>query len=173
MKKIITAIIAISLLLACLTSCDDNGNIYEMVNYRENGLELSLPNYMRRSDIEGYDFYFTNLAIIFTAVKLDAEFLEEKNISPDITGKEYIDIYVERNGLSLDRMGYSYDEENMLHNFRYSYTDGEDMDMFYYVVVVGDVGNVWYIEMVCDQKNSSRYIQSFDVWKKYVSTYSE
>ena len=174
MKKIIALLLIISALLISFSSCDDDKNIYEIIEYRENGIEFSLPNYMRRSVVEGYDFYFTNLSIVYTAVKLDSEFLESKNLAPGISGKEYIDVYVERNGLDLERMSYTYEDDRILHNFRYTFGDETSgMEMFYYVVVVGEQGNLWYIEMCCKYEDSATCLSSFEVWKKYIKTYKE
>ena len=147
--------------------------MYQDITYREGGISFTLPNTMRRTNYEDYDFYFTNRAVVFTAIKLTDEFFKENELDPSITAEEYTMYCIEKNGLDINQMEYKYDEERGLHNFRYTYDNEEDTNIFYYVVIAGDVGNIWYIEMCCSGDSSSDYIYTFGEWKRTISTYSE
>ena len=173
MKKILSFLLLAVILTVCFTSCSDDIT-YTDITYRENGLEVVLPEGMRRSYTEGYDMYFSTPDMIFTATKIDAELLEKNDIplSSDVTSKEYTDFVIK--SFDKDQLYFREDASKNLYNFRYTYEveDGQS-ELFYYVVVIGEPGNVWYIEMCCEQDNSSTYLSDFELWKKYIKTYSE
>ena len=170
--KSLCSILLLSLICcAVLASC--NGKpVYTDKVYEENGLKLRLPENMRRSDIDGYDFYFSNLAIVFTAVKFDSQFLTDQGVSADIDAKGYAEAYVEKRQLDKKSIYYLEEPEYDRYSFRYTYTLEDGSDVFYYVVIIGTSGNLWYIEMTCDQENSGDYITEFEVWRKNMKTYS-
>ena len=171
MKRIISALLLILISISCFVSCGDDG--YEDVTYKENGIEFFLPSSMRRFEDEGYDFYFSNLTtgMIFTAKKLDEEMLKSLDIEYGITAVEYAEEIIERNYLEKDKLHYEYDEKRGHVSFRYNFVDDNEVSVFYYIVVTGEPDNLWYIEMCCDNENSSEYIQTFEVWKKNIKTY--
>lgn len=170
MKKILAFILALSTLTLF---CSCKGRMYRNVTYKEGGISFTLPNTMRRVPDSEYDFYFTNRSIVFTANELDEEFFEENDIDENITAEEYAKYCIEKNGLDIEKMNYKTDEERGLYNFRYNYDDENGTNLFYYVVIAGEVGNVWYIEMCCDNDDSQLYISTFGDWKRGISTYSE
>lgn len=165
--------ITLSFTALCFSSCGDDVE-YENITYRENGIEFFLPNSMRRFNEEGYDFYFSNMAagVIFTALKLDQEFLESIDIEYGITAEAYANEVISRNGMEKDKLYYNYDERRNHYNFRYSYVDQNDISVFYYIVITGEPDNLWYIEMCCEEEQSSDYLSTFEVWKKNIKTYS-
>ena len=173
MKKIISAIILVSVLLLGLCACADTVK-YENVTYRENGIEFFLPSSMRRESVDGYDFYFSNLAasIIFTAVKVDEELLRDLDIDGPVNDEEYVNILIERNKLDKEKMYYNYDEVRGHYNFRYSYEDADGFATFYYIVVIGDESNLWYIEMCCKNEDSNTHLETFKTWKRNIKVYS-
>ena len=172
-RRILAALPVIVLILSLLISCGDDKPVYSDMVYEENGLRFVLPANMRRENAEGYDLYFSNLAIIFTAIELDEEFLESKGIPTDTDAAGYIDFCIERNGMDRDQIYYLYEEEQMRHSFRYTYSEPDSIDLFYYVVVIGEPGNLWYIEMCCDYEDSGELLSEFETWRKNIRTYEE
>lgn len=172
-KKLLPLLLILILTLGSVVSCDDDG--YENITYREGGIEFFLPSNMRRSSVDGYDFYFSNLStsIIFTAVEIDAALLSELQIETTVTAEEYIEIIFERNNIDKSKIYYEYDEKRDLYNFRYTYVDEDGYEIFYYIVVVGEPGNLWYIEMLCENEDSETYLSTFEVWKRNVKVYEE
>ena len=170
MKKIICAISLLSMLM--MSACADTVQ-YENVTYRENGLEFLLPSSMRRQSVEGYDFYFSNLAVsvIFTAVKIDEEILTKFDVEGRVNAEEYVGMLIEKNKLDKEKMYYNYDELRGHYNFRYSFEDADGYAIFYYVVVIGDESNLWYIEMCCKDEDSSTHLETFKTWKRNIKVY--
>ena len=176
MKKILAILLILATLLLT-ASCVDYRDMptCEDITYREGGLELKLTNDMKRLEREGYDFYFINIieTVIVSAFEIDAEFAEKNELKADLTAKEYVDSFIKKNDLDHDNLYYKYEPELDHHSFRYTFAEAGSEEVFYYVVVTGDVGNVWYIEMICTNEDSSRYLESFDKWKKSIKTYAE
>ena len=170
MKKIITLVLTLTILFT-LASCGDDG--YEKVTYRDGGIEFFLPSSMRRSTVEGYDFYFSNLStsMVFTALKIDSEILAEFELDDTATSKEYVDAVLEKGERDKDKMYFEYDERLDQYSFRYTYVDADEYEIFYYVVVTGEPGNIWYVEMCCDNEYSSDYLSTFVTWRKNIRTY--
>lgn len=158
-------------LLFSLCSC--KSGMYKDVTYREGGISFTLPNTMRRANYEEYDFYFTNRATVFTAKELDDEFYKENSLEPDMTAAEYVDYCIEANKLDKTQMEYKHDEARNVHNFRYIYDDDAGTSIFYYIVITGEPGNIWYIEMCCDSNDSSKYLPTFGEWKRTILAYDE
>ncbi len=176
MKKIINLILLIAVMLSAVSCSDyaDNPR-YHDIEYRENGLKLVLRNDMQRYDIADYDFYFTNVigTVIMTAVKLDEKFLTENEIKKDITAGEYVDFLIEKNEFEKDNIYYEHDEHLGMYNFKYVFSDVETgSEIFYYVTVLGEVGNVWYVEMTCRNEDSELYLSTFDSWINELETYT-
>ncbi|MBQ3015824.1 MAG: hypothetical protein IJD79_03485 [Clostridia bacterium] len=176
MKRIITLILLLTVILSTV-SCSDYADkpSYRDIEYKENGLRLVLRNDMQRYEVEGYDFYFTNVigTVILSAVKLDEEFLRENEIKTDITAGEYVDYLIEKNEFEKDKIYYEHDEDLGKYNFKYVFSDvGAASEIFYYVTVLGDAGNVWYVEMTCRNEDSEFYLSSFDSWKNDLKAYT-
>ncbi len=169
MKKILAAFLILLALLSVLVSC---GSIYKDVNYKENGIAFTLPNTMRRVTNSDYDFYFTNTVVVFTANELDEEYYEELSLDPNMTAKEYLDHLMKSNNMDLDQMEYKYDSEKNIHNFRYT-SESEENNLFYYVVITGEPGNIWYIEMCCEEDYYEDYLSTFGEWKRSIYAYNE
>ena len=170
MKKII----ALAVLLAALTSLFGcKSKMYKDITYKEGGISFTLPNTMRRVEMDDYDFYFTDRATVFTATELKDEFYKENSYPKDMTAKQYVDICMEKNEMDPENMEYIYDEEKNIHSFRYAYDNREDVSVFYYVVVTGDPGNIWYIEMCCSYSESYYYTSTFGAWKNTILAYNE
>ena len=175
MRKILAMIVLLSVVIL-VPSCDYRDvPKYEDITYRENGLEFKLPNDMKRLDSDEYDFYFVNIieTVIFTAAKLDSEFVVKNDIEYDLTAEEYVNTFIKRNNLNKEDLYYAFDENTGRHSLRYTFAEAGSSEIFYYVVVLGDVGNVWYLEMVTANEDSSRYLGTFENWSKSVRTYSE
>ena len=178
MKKIIISVLIIAISLSALVSCGNNSkNDYgtKDVTYRDLGITFTIPSNMRRMSSESYDFYFYNQlnSIVFTALKVDEDFLKTVDIEGGKTSFEYVDIIIEKNNFEQDKLYYKYDEERDQHSFRYTYVDSSGYEMFSYIVVTGPKDNLWYIEMCCNQEDSATYLQSFKNWQKSIFTYEE
>ena len=171
MKKILTLILTLSLLFS-LASCRDDG--YEKITYREEGIEFFLPSSMRRSNVEGYHFYFSNLSttMVFAALKVDSDLLAEFELDATATAGEYVDAVIAKGERDKEKMYFEYDERLDQYSFRYTYVDADDYEIFYYVVVTGDPGNIWYVEMCCENEYSSDYLSTFVTWRKNIRTYT-
>ena len=176
MRKSVIFILIVTMILMSAVSCTDYADKphYETIYYKENGIEIVLKNDMQRYDAEEFDFYFTNVlgTIVVTAFKLDAEFLADNEIKSDVTAKEYVDILIKKNELDKDMIYYEENKKTGAYNFRYTYglEDGST-DVFYYVTVLGDAGNVWYVEMSCLNSDSEMYLPRFETWKNDLRTY--
>lgn len=174
MKKISAFIVALALITLALASCG-GGIKYEDVDYREKGLSFTLPSSMRRSTVTDHDFEFSTLDAVFYADKVDYETVSEAGveISESFDAEEYA-IAITKT-FDQDQLYFEEDKENMRYSFRYTYGDTEagESETFFYVVVIGEVGNVWYIEMICEQELSADYIPTFELWEKSIKTYME
>lgn len=173
MKRIITLAVAIVFVLATLTSCSDEVK-FSNVEYREDGLSFVLPNTMQRSDSEGYEFYFVGMSmdVIFSAMKITDEFLEQVDLEPGLTAKEYVDTIISRRELDKSKLFYKHYKDEDQYNFRYNYVSESGYEMFYYVTVTGPTDNIWYVEMCCESEESTQYLDMFDTWRRTIRTYS-
>ena len=172
MKKIISRALAVALALITLVSCG-NSVKFEDVEYRENGLSVTLPNTMRRQDNEDYTFYFSGMSmdVIFSAMKITDEFLESVELESGVSAGEYVDTIIARRGLEKSKLYYKYYEEKNQYNFRYNYVSESGYEMFFFVTVMGNSDNLWYIEMCCDADESSAYLDTFEIWRRNLKTY--
>ncbi|MBE6636042.1 MAG: hypothetical protein E7617_07590 [Ruminococcaceae bacterium] len=164
--KIISSVLILSAILASVISCNDKPT-YEEVTYSENGLTLKLRSNMRRSYVEGYDFYFSNLAIVLTATKFDAEFLTSQGVSADIDAQGYTEEYIKRRELDKEMIYYLAEPEYNRYSFRYTYVQ-DGSELFLYIVIIGGPGNLWYVEVCCDQEDSEIYLPEFETWRKNI-----
>ena len=173
MKRILAFITVVATLILALASCTDDGVKYEDITYRENGIEFTLPSNMRRSTDPETPYNFSTPEVVFVAKKLDRSELLDGGfeVGESFTAKDYVDIVTA--SLDRDQLYLTEDAANSKYTFRYTVGETEDTEAFYYVVVVGTSGNVWEITMSCYQDVSSEHIASFELWAKYISTYSE
>lgn len=176
MKKRIAAILTLALCaLLVLASCSDYADYpeYRDVVHRESGLELTLRNDMSRYDSENYDLYFTNTiaSMALAASKADAQMLAQVGAPEDADAQTYADVIIKRNEFDREMIYYSYDESRKSCTFRYSAGDEGESGVFYYVVIIGEAGNLWYVEMVCSEADSGLYVDRFDSWAKALRTY--
>ncbi len=171
MKRILALLLTLVAALSSLVACANDSD-YESVEYRENGIYFILPNTMRRKTVENYEFYFTSeiMGVVFSAKKITREFLSENNIDPEIDAKGYVDTIIEKQSFERDKIYYNYYEDFNQHNFRYNYSEG-DSEVFFYVTVTGETGNLWYVEMYCYNDDSSEYLSMFERWRKTIGTY--
>ncbi len=165
--KLIACLLILSATLTVVLSCGDKP-MYKDVTYSENGLKWMLTDNMRRSYVEGYDFYFSNLAIIFTGVKFDSEFLTEQGVSADIDAAGYTEEYIKRRNLDRDMIYYLAEPEYNRYSFRYTYVTEDGTELFCYIVIIGVPGNLWYVEMRCIQEDSDLYLSEFETWRKNI-----
>ena len=172
MKKTV-AIILLTLVLAfSAVSCAEDIDTTELLTYVNEGLEFSLPRYMRASDPTGtgYDMYFDNLKVFYTVKELDKDTLTELDLPETTTADEYFDHLMQINSLDKDKVFYERDEESKKINFRYIYDNGTETEtaMMYFVVIVGDPGNLWYIEMCCSEEDSEGMLSTFRSWMNHI-----
>ena len=172
MKRLLAFLFLILTLCSALASCADEVE-YENIEYRENGLYFVLPNTMRRKTSSKHEFYFTNqnIGLVFSARKLTAEVLESEYITPGVSAGEYVDILIERNNFDKTSIFYTYYESFGHYNFRYMYGETEGEEIFFYVTVLGETDNLWYVEMCCENEVSAEYLSMFERWRKSIGTY--
>lgn len=172
MKRVTALVVAIVLALVTLVSCSEDIEFSD-IEYKENGISFSLPNTMKRSATEDYEFYFTGMSmdVIFSAMKITDEFLKKVELEPGISAKEYVDTIIERQGLDKSKLFYKHYEDKAQYNFRYNYVSESGFEMFYYVTVTGPADNLWYVEMCCEAEDSSKYLDMFDSWRRSIGTY--
>lgn len=177
MKRFAAFIMILVLALSLLASCGDYADYpdYENITYKEEGLELTLRNDMRRTETENYVFYFSNLAgtAALAASKVTAKQLEDEDLAADATAGEFVNCIIEQHELDRDRIYYSHDESRANYSFRYTVGEEGENGIFYYVVVLGDPGNIWYVEMMCSESDSGLYVSRFDAWKNSLRVYNE
>ena len=173
MKKFLAFITVVATLILALASCTDDGVKYEDITYRENGIEFTLPSNMRRSTDPTAPYTFSTPDVVFVAKKLDRTGLLDGGfeVGESFTAKDYVDIVTA--DLDGDQLYLTEDSANNRYTFRYTVGETEDSEVFYFIVVVGTEGNVWEVTMSCYQEVSSEHIASFELWAKYISTYSE
>ena len=176
MKKRFSAILILALCaMLVLASCSDYADYpeYRDVVYREGGLEVTLRNDMSRYDSENYDLYFANTigSMVLAASKADADMLAQVGAPEDADARTYADVIIKRNEFDRELIYYSYDASRNSCSFRYSVGEEGQSGAFYYVVIIGDAGNLWYVEMVCSEADSGLYVDRFDGWAKTMRTY--
>lgn len=172
LKRILALILVAVIAALALVSCSEESNDVE---YKQNGIQFTLPKSMRQNvGATGYDYYFDNLdsSVIFTATKADAELLLENGIDENITLEEYMKICV--GDMDVSKIYLEYDEARRAYSYRYNYTfEGNTSETFFYVVIIGDVGNLWYVEMMCDYETSAETLPAFEVWAASIKTYAQ
>lgn len=175
MKKIIISLLIFSVLLLTVSCSDyaDHPN-YESITYKENGFSIVMRNDMQRYEANDYDFYFSNVigTVALTASRLGEDFLTENGLSADATAEEYVDYIIDKSEMDKENLFYEEDKEREAYSFRYTYAeDGKD-EVFYYVVVIGGKGNIWYVEMTCLNSDSEMYLARFEEWKDSIEIYT-
>ncbi len=176
MKKIIIISLLIFSVLFSAVSCSDYADRpnYESIAYKENGFSIVMRNDMQRYESEDWDFYFANVigTVALTASKLDEDFLNEIGVKTDITAGEYADYVIGKIGLEKENLYYEKDKSRESYSFRYSYGESEETAAFYYVVVIGEAGNIWYVEMTCLNSDSEMYLSRFLEWHESIELYT-
>ena len=173
MKRILCITVALLICVSAFVSCAPKIK-FETLEYKENGICLYLPDTLKRKEVEGYELYFLGKTsdVLLTASKLDEEKLSAVGLKSDATAEAYVDAIIEKNQFDKEKLYYQYDEELEQYNFRYNYNDEMETDMFFYVTVLGDPGNIWYIEMCCDTSKSTNYLSTFESWRRGISVYN-
>lgn len=173
MKKTRSLIILFLILSVLLTSCAEEIDVTEPITYEYEGIRMTLPRYMRAGDAEayGYDLYFDNLKIYVSAKKIDSEILKEEELDEATTPLQYAEHIIEGNSFEKDKIFFENDEQSGKIYFRYVYDDGESAPALYFITVLGEVGNVWYVEMCCEEELAQNYITTFRNWNNLIETY--
>lgn len=171
-KNILSVLLFIVITASALTACAERSSD---IDYRADGIQFTLPKSMRQSAGETvYDYYFDNLdsSVIFTAIKLDDEFLEANNLDKNITLKEYVDVRTK--DMDTSKIYLEYDDEKKAYTYRYNYLfENASSETFIYVVVIGEGANMWHIEMYCKYESSAEMLSAFEVWAASIRTYEE
>lgn len=169
-KRIIALFVALIVATTVFAACAKEKND---IKYREAGLEFVLPRSMRRAETSAYDFYFSTLDAIFAVIKLDDDYLASVSVPNDITAEGYINEYIKRNYLDKKQIDFKHDPERNAYSLRYNYSEEGNLDVFHYVIVLGEPGALWYVEMCCDNEDSGTYTTTFELWGKSVKTYKD
>ena len=170
-KRIVALLLLIITAMTCIVSCAEEPND---VTYREHGLEFTLPKSMRRSASDVYEFYLSSPDAVFMAKKLNAEFMESMAMPASTTAGEYADAYIDANYLDKTRISYSYDAERGAYSMRYNSSEAESTDgLLHSIVILGQPGAVWFVEICCDNDKSEIYEHTFSTWESTIRTYVE
>lgn len=163
-KKIIVTLLLIATVLA-LAAC---GNKSNDTTYSEGGFSFTLPSSMRRAYTEDCEFHLSTPDSAFLAKKLDGDFMQTQGVSKDITAKEYAAAYIENQMLDSTRIDYKEDPERGTYSFKYNASDtGEEY--FHYIVVLGEPGSIWFVDMICLNEKADIYTDTFETWQKSIS----
>jgi hypothetical protein len=171
-KKILSLILITVIIATALVSCKKESSD---IHHRLDGIEFTLPKSMRmNAAVTAYDYYFDNLdsSVIFTATKIDAEFLKENKLEEDATLREYVTARTK--DMDAEKIYLQYDEQRKAYSYRYNYLfENASSETFIYVVVIGDEVNMWHIEMYCDYESSADMLSAFEVWTSSISTFQK
>ena len=179
MKKIIGALLLISILLcsvlalsACGEEYDDNGkkNKDGTVSYEAFGLKFRLPDYFRKTKIYGYSIsYYTPDATfdVHIITKEEVEDVEnEYEFTFDITVEEYVQFLIDINDYECS---YSYDEKYDTASFYLFYSQDNITYYYEYYTILKNESSIYIILMMCEEELYENYEPLFRLWASYLS----
>ncbi len=163
-KKIILLLLCLTFVLP-LVSCGEDVDVNEELTYDLNGITVVLPRYMRRSYSEDWDFYFDNLSMAMYGKCIDRDVLADMELPATTTRKEYADLFIENRKLDKTKIELTEDAGRATTTFRYIYQpeDGSAAQSCQ-VVLIGDTGNLWFVEISADSETFDEHVSMFKVW---------
>lgn len=147
--------------LLSVFSCGGDG----MEHYNTAGLKFSLPDYMKKANVNYADVAYANNdgCEFFIYFYSSTELLTVLYIDKDSTVLEYADWFVGQNGYTgIER---EYDEANCKLIQSYIY---ESEDLFFYDYIVRNETNLYHITMSCRAEDVEYYKPLFDEWAGYI-----
>ena len=169
MKKTALVLLLTLSLAILLCGCGENIDITEPQTYVANGLEVTLPLYMRMSKSENFDIYLDNLSVAFCARQITEEDLESVGLGMDATCAQYVDALIRMREFDKTKIFYEEYPDDGQYTFRYVFEPetGEESTSCY-VVITGNVGNIWYIEMACADDIFEGNLGMFNDWRRQI-----
>ncbi len=169
MKKTALVLLLTLSLGILLCGCGEEIDITEPQTYVANGLEVTLPLYMRISHSDNFDIYLDNLSVAFCARHITAEDLATMDLGEGATAKEYVEALIRMREFDKNKIHYEEFTDEGQYTFRYIFEPetGEESTTCY-VVVTGDVGNIWYVEMACANDLFEGNLGMFNDWRQKI-----
>ena len=175
MRKIFILLAIVLALSSVLVGCSPKIDVNEPITHTGNGIEITLPRYMRKETVEDYDMYFSNLAIILTAEEVDREMLDSLELTENVTRAAFVDRILEINSLDKSKLE-NYVESDELQQTAFSYIVREESDdgvdlgtgTFVYVIIVGEASNLHYVSILCEVNYGGDNIKMFNDWRKNI-----
>ena len=166
MKKTALVLLLTLSLGILLCGCGENIDITEPQTYVANGLEVTLPLYMRMSHSENFDIYLDNLSVAFCARHITEDDLATMELGASATAKEYVETLISMRKFDKSKIHYEEYPEKGQYTFRYIFEpETGEASTSCYVVVTGDVGNIWYVEMACANDLFEDNLGMFNDWR--------
>ena len=177
MRKTFTILALILAVSAILVGCSPKVDVNELITHTGNGIELTLPRYMRAETVEDYDMYFSNLAIVLTVEAVDQEMLDSLELREDVTRADFVERILEINSLDKSKLE-NYVESDELKQTAFSYIvreeseDGVDLGTgtFVYVIIVGEASNLHYVSILCEVTYGDDNVNMFNDWRKNIKS---
>ena len=177
MRKTFTILALILAVSAILVGCSPKVDVNEPITHTGNGIELTLPRYMRAETVEDYDMYFSNLATVLTVEAVDQEMLDSLELREDVTRADFVERILEINALDKSKLE-NYVESDELKQTAFSYIvreeseDGVDLGTgtFVYVIIVGEASNLHYVSILCEVNYGDDNVNMFNDWRKNIKS---
>ena len=172
MKKIIIFVALVLALCATFIGCSPKIDVSAPITHKGEGIELTLPRFMRSEEVDGYDMYFSNLSVTLTVNAVTEEMLRALDLDTNATRDEYFNRMLEVNSLERDKLeNLNDDPDNSRISFSYVYrdtTDDVEINTFMYVVLIGKSGNLYYVSMSCDAREGENNLVMFNDWRRSI-----
>ena len=141
MKKIITAVLLVVMLVFALASCSSDYDVYGLHYTLSSDYEKITVPYSQNCYTDGDAYFFF---VQFAPQQIE----EELGYESDITVKEYTIKFLLENNLDLNI--YEYDEARDVSVIKYDYEATEEYEIdetFYHVIMKGSTGYLYVITM--------------------------
>lgn len=156
--RIIALLLLAVMTLGLLVSCGENKT------YTFEEFSFTIPKKMRKTPVEGVDMCYSSIEAAISVQKMTADKLSALDLDETATVKELTDAFFEKNGIDANQCYLTFEEEQNAYKFRYSFSpDGENM-YFHYVVMIGEVGKLYFVDMTADYEKSPSYLSVFGDW---------
>lgn len=166
-KKISVILLALTLVFS-LASCGDSNEYFN--EYNENGLNFTLPKYMKELEVKYADLAYgtldeSGLEFMIYFYSRD-ELMSKLYMDMDTTVEKYADWFVQFN--EYENVEVEYDEEACSIVLRYVYENGAER-YFFYDYIVRNEYMLYHVTMSCNPEYRETYEPAFDDWASRIS----
>ena len=140
----------------------------ELINYIESGLRFSLPEYMKKINVNYADVCYSNddNAEFFVYFYSNDGLLTELYLDMDSDEKEYWDWFCALNGyVNVEE---EHDTEKRRLSAKYEYVEGSD-ELFLFDVILRNTDSLVHVTMCCQLEDRDIYEPTFDKWAEKLS----